>query len=258
MEITFQGVRAHPDYDMWTYENDIAIIELKEDAMIKAANGTMVPAGTVRMNPERVEDEKLKMTVIGFGDVNPEEAITDFSSHLNQVDVKYVNNEECRRDHRGEVTEEMMCAEAPGKDACYGDSGGPLLITGEDWKDDSVVAIVSWGRGCADANFPGVYTRVSYFYDWISLNMCQMNRKYAPDYVDCNEILGPTKSPSESPTSAPTSAPTLAPWRTLRIRLTPRTATAWRWIVGWAERRPQRATMRRSSSSRRRTRRRRW
>ena len=213
MEITFEDVWVHPDYNMWTFENDVAIIELSEDAMIEAQNGTMVPAGVVKMNRERIDDKDktLDMTVIGFGDENPDELITDFSNTLNQVDVQYVSNEECRRDHRGGVTEDMMCAEAPGQDACYGDSGGPLLLLGEDYKEDNLIAIVSWGRGCADPNFPGVYTRVSYFYDWIALTMCLMNRQHVPDYIDCNELVGPTWSPSESPTEVPSSAPTMAP-----------------------------------------------
>jgi len=209
-EIVFEKVKGHPDYDIFTYENDIALLELKEDAMI-FANGDLVPAGTVKLSPDPIDDENLTMTVIGFGDVNPDDRQTDFADALNQVDVKYVNNDECRRDHRGEITEEMMCAEAPGKDACYGDSGGPLLLTSsDDYRDDAVVGVVSWGRGCADAEFPGVYTRISFFYDWITLSMCEMNRKYAPPYVNCTELLGPTLSPSEAPTMAASEAPTVA------------------------------------------------
>lgn len=48
-----------------------------------------------------------------------------------------------------------------------GDSGGPLMI--KDFKTNiwSVVGIVSHGVGCGSKDFPGVYTRVAAFIDWI-------------------------------------------------------------------------------------------
>ena len=54
----------------------------------------------------------------------------------------------------------MVCATAPGKDSCAGDSGGPLqapLPAG----GYLLVGITGWGEGCARPGFPGVYTRVA-------------------------------------------------------------------------------------------------
>lgn len=232
-EIAVVDRAVHPLYNSFTYENDVALFELKEDALIRNSDGELVPAPYVRLNPDEISELGLAMTVIGFGDTNPDETDTDFADKLQRVDVGYVADSECRRDHRGEITEEMMCAEAPGRDACYGDSGGPLLLTpNEDYNDDSLVGIVSWGRGCADEDFPGVYTRISYFYDWIVGTMCVLGAASAPPYVDCNEILGlpPTDTPVEdvdirdeditvappiaTPTAAPTKTATAAPTAT--------------------------------------------
>ena len=99
----------------------------------------------------------------------------------------------------------MLCAgeiENGGKDACQGDSGGPLVLkvmsnrkgilhfrnvidffyflrlysscnkhnivilqgSDEKWQQ---IGIVSWGRDCARPEYPGVYARVTTFYDWI-------------------------------------------------------------------------------------------
>jgi secreted trypsin-like serine protease len=48
-------------------------------------------------------------------------------------------------------------------DACYGDSGGPLYNS----ETLQLLGIISWGKGCGFKGWPGVYTNVTYFYDWI-------------------------------------------------------------------------------------------
>jgi hypothetical protein len=62
----------------------------------------------------------------------------------------------------------MLCAGKidGSQDACQGDSGGPLFFNdGSSWQQ---AGIVSWGYQCGVPNFPGIYTRVSQYFDWIA------------------------------------------------------------------------------------------
>lgn len=61
----------------------------------------------------------------------------------------------------------MICASAPGKDSCQGDSGGPLI----DRRTKTQVGVVSWGFGCADPRYPGVYSNIAKELAWIKQYM---------------------------------------------------------------------------------------
>ena len=51
-------------------------------------------------------------------------------------------------------------------DACQNDSGGPLVCLDGD-KQPVLVGIVSFGKGCARPNYPGVYSNVASYTEWI-------------------------------------------------------------------------------------------
>ncbi len=51
-------------------------------------------------------------------------------------------------------------------DTCFGDSGGALMMFTES-KQWVVVGITSYGYGCANPDYSGVYTRLSYYLAWI-------------------------------------------------------------------------------------------
>lgn len=61
------------------------------------------------------------------------------------------------------ITDVMFCAGSfTGEfDSCGGDSGGPLVYNGQ------LIGLVSWGAGCAEWGYPGVYTKISALRPWI-------------------------------------------------------------------------------------------
>lgn len=58
----------------------------------------------------------------------------------------------------------MFCAAAPSKDACIGDTGGPLI----DPKITTLYGVISWGIGCADPSYPRVYSNIANQRSWIT------------------------------------------------------------------------------------------
>jgi len=57
--------------------------------------------------------------------------------------------------------------EQGGVGTCHGDSGGPLVCQENETAPFVLQGITSFGIGCADPGFPGVYTRVSKYVNWI-------------------------------------------------------------------------------------------
>lgn len=178
-EYPWSRLVVHPDYNPSTVDSDIAIYELANE----------VPAGSlppIRLGQSAVTQEGTDMTVIGFGDTDPGPA-TSVSDRLLETTVDYVNNNECARRMGESISDGMLCGYRRGEDSCQGDSGGPLFLKGDTIEDDSLIGLVSWGYDCA-GDTPGVYTRISYFYDWILETMCFLDSENVPDYVDCSNV----------------------------------------------------------------------
>ena len=163
--IGVKKIILHPDHRDgfdWINDhllNDIVILKLKAASRHKPVkinfNSNLPNTGSAK-----------QLRVMGWGTLNYER---DRPGELQIADVDYVPNSVCsrakgkirpsssyERSYRGYITNDMMCAASPGKDACSGDSGGPLIIPGNSAADDIQVGVVSWGYGCASANFPGI------------------------------------------------------------------------------------------------------
>ena len=112
----------------------------------------------------------LKVTVPGWG-------ITENKTRsevLLQVKLTPISNEQCAETYKNisEIGYKQMCASGKSEiGSCFGDSGGPLQgLTLYNEKEARYVqfGIVSFGhKNCGKEGFPGVYTRVAYFMDWI-------------------------------------------------------------------------------------------
>ncbi|XP_037087885.1 proclotting enzyme-like [Pollicipes pollicipes] len=90
---------------------------------------------------------------------------------INECQSKYESASSFQRQFPGGFGDTKLCAAEKdgGKDACQGDSGGPMVLTGADGKYQ-LIGVVSAGVGCGTPGFPGVYTRVSAYLDWIQQN----------------------------------------------------------------------------------------
>ena len=99
------------------------------------------------------------------------------SAELREVDLPIVSLETANATgaYDAELTADMLPAgfSAGGKDSCNGDSGGPLVVRNSNDDGFVLAGIVSFGShlGCAAPNAYGVYSRVSYFLDWVNRGM---------------------------------------------------------------------------------------
>ena len=190
-------VVRHDGYSEMTLDNDIALIKLAEAAS----------APTVKLVAAAGEDSG-KVRVTGWGRMDD----GNFPVNLMEAEIELQPNAACNEGIRAiyardlemilrnfaprmmysetgistatksivdtmsdRLTANMICAgTASGvRDACNGDSGGPLFTEKADGVEQ--IGIVSWGEGpmdaaaaCGHENAYGVYTRVSSYKDWIA------------------------------------------------------------------------------------------
>jgi len=154
---TVSQIIVHPSYSSSTYNNDLALFRLSSPVTLNSR----VQLVTLERNNSALA-AGVSTTVTGWGTTSSGGST---STTLRQVTVPIVSNTTCNSSssYGGDVTSNMLCAGSSGKDSCQGDSGGPLVIA----STNRQAGIVSWGIGCALAQYPGVYTRVPNYISWI-------------------------------------------------------------------------------------------
>ncbi|XP_034171787.1 trypsin-1-like isoform X1 [Osmia lignaria lignaria] len=150
------------DFSFLNFDNDIALLRLNERVPL---SDTIRPIclPSVRDN----QYVGTKAIASGWGTLHEDGKP---SCLLQEVEVPVMSLMDCRNTSYSPrmISDNMICAGYLDgkKDSCQGDSGGPLIAEREDKKYE-LIGVVSWGNGCAREGYPGVYTRVTRYIDWI-------------------------------------------------------------------------------------------
>ncbi len=162
----------HPGWNTNTNDNDIALLKLAQPIAYRQGGGGQLPIQGVVPVPTTIGAlTGVTSTVTGWGNTlgQPNPGGINYPSALHEVEVPIISNQACSTSYDG-ITDNMLCAgfTAGGKDSCQGDSGGPLVVRNNALNRWEQAGVVSFGSGCARPNFPGIYTRVSRYTDWIN------------------------------------------------------------------------------------------
>jgi trypsin len=155
-------VTMHPEYNTNTFENDVAVLQLSTPLDLTSAK-----VQPIALNGQGVETAAgTTAYVSGWGTTSSGGDIPD---KLRKVAVPVISDKDCYNAYSGATVASMLCAgdiKYGGIDSCQGDSGGPLF-TDKNGKF-TLIGIVSWGYGCAAPGYPGVYSQVSYYNNYIN------------------------------------------------------------------------------------------
>jgi len=155
----------HPNYSSRTTDYDYAVLTLCQELTWAK---DIAPVCLPTTAGQGTKFEGVDSVVSGWGTLA---SGGSRPSVLQEVTVKSMANSACCSSpfnayRCSQITDRMICAAASGKDSCQGDSGGPLVAL--DGSGYALTGIVSWGFGCAQANAPGVYARVTNQLSWIN------------------------------------------------------------------------------------------
>ncbi|KAG5896191.1 hypothetical protein JTB14_016965 [Gonioctena quinquepunctata] len=165
-DLAIEEIIPHPRFNATVIYNDIGLLRVSRmNLNVENVRPVCLPIGDSR-------DAQFRFaSVTGWGVTDSGQS----SMVLQKVELPIVSLEDCQNIYRSErkayITYRNLCAGGrDNKDSCPGDSGGPLQAAA--YLNDNTryvqQGVVSFGpRFCGLEGFPGVYTRVAYYMDWI-------------------------------------------------------------------------------------------
>jgi len=214
-------MRCHPNWDgICSHGHDVVLLKLNSSKL--PLPKWLVPV-KLKINQDLAVQPQTGdiVTTMGFGlmeGASPD-TVGDLSPVLRKASVNLIDatSTGCSQVYKGgygcsdEASEgpgkhadQQLCAAsdfAPGKDSCSGDSGGPLLDM-----EGMQIGIVSYGggpgekmkgpgRSCGDPNWPGFYSKVSAFRNfivhWVSDLNTPLEEKHSAGHDNPSDDLQP-------------------------------------------------------------------
>jgi len=182
------SIAIDPSYNPVAADYDVAVITLAtplysgtppHDGTTSVAPIALISSALadVYANPELTPAEPV--TVTGWGQTSPlavgaHDPNASLPQQLQGIQVHLISNATCAQDYAPlgplgipPLTPRMLCAGEPagGRDACSGDSGGPMVVDlnnpAAPPADYVLAGLVDFGAGCGQAGDPGVYVRIA-------------------------------------------------------------------------------------------------
>merc|ERR1711944_9916 len=158
-------IHQHERYNQGagTFPQDIALLEFDEDVEY---NEVTQP---IALDVNGDYDESSSCIISGWG-YTISGGYFQSPSILQETPTDIISNEKCKgRWGASSIYPGVVCLHTGEAGACMGDSGGPLACKngGGEYK---LVGATSWGSSSCMVSMPSVYTRISYFMDWIREN----------------------------------------------------------------------------------------
>ncbi|XP_060689924.1 vitamin K-dependent protein C-like [Hemiscyllium ocellatum] len=163
--ILVNRVYIHPNFSLSNMDSDIALLRLSQVAVF---TNYIIP---VCLPTKETAERKLliankNVVITGWGAIDENDDRYRPNTLL-FIRIKLTSYTLCKEKLKDRVTDNMICAGTPGsrKDACKGDSGGPMVtFLNGTW---FLLGLVSWGEGCGRFQTFGIYTKVTNYLDWI-------------------------------------------------------------------------------------------
>lgn len=163
-DIKVEEIIVHSNYNKPIRDsNDIALVKLAKPAKLGKGVGLACMPDPGLSLP--VDDLNKKCWITGWGRLSSGGASPN---NLMQIDVPLYSDARCKNTYcRGTIDDSMLCAglQEGGVDSCQGDSGGPLVceLNGKWYLEGAT----SWGVGCGDPGYPGVYAKIRHLLSWV-------------------------------------------------------------------------------------------
>lgn len=153
-------VIVNEGYNDATLLNDIALLRIKDSINFPNASPIKLVSDEDVKEGATVPGVMTWVTGWGYTNINP----TVVPTSLQKVQLPIVSNATASAVWGSIPSSDLMAGFLNGnKDACNGDSGGPMVVPVLD--EFKLAGIVSWGS--SNCNTYGAYTRVSDFLSWI-------------------------------------------------------------------------------------------